>query len=123
MVSGGVECMIGIKRDPLFGPVVVAGLGGIYVEILQDLALRHAPVDRQMAMAMLAELKGYPLLTGARGRPKLDIDGLAETVVRISALACNEEDLQELDVNPLFVFEQGKGVKAVDAVIVRRDTR
>jgi acyl-CoA synthetase (NDP forming) len=123
MVSGGVECMIGVKRDPLFGPVVVAGLGGIYVEILQDLALRHAPVDRQTAMTMLAELKGYPLLTGARGRRKLDIDSLAETIVKISALACNEEDLQELDVNPLFVFEQDKGVKAVDAVVVRRDSR
>jgi acyl-CoA synthetase (NDP forming) len=121
MVSDGAECMIGVKRDPLFGPVVVAGLGGIYVEILQDLALRHAPVDRKTALAMLADLKGYPLLTGARGRSRLDIESLAETIVRISALACNEENLQELDVNPIFVFEQGEGVKAVDAVVIRRN--
>lgn len=121
MVSGGAECMIGVKRDPLFGPVVVAGLGGIYVEILQDLALRHAPVDRRTALAMLADLKGYPLLTGARGQSRLDIESLAETIVRISTLACNEENLQELDVNPIFVFEEGEGVKAVDAVVVRRN--
>ncbi|MFP4481768.1 MAG: acetate--CoA ligase family protein [Thermovirgaceae bacterium] len=120
MVTGGVECMIGVKRDPLFGPVVVAGLGGIYVEILQDLALRHAPVNKKAAMTMLSELKGYPLLAGARGRSRLDIESLADTIVRISSLACNEEELQELDVNPVFVFEQGKGVKAVDAVVVRR---
>jgi acyl-CoA synthetase (NDP forming) len=121
MVSGGAECMIGVKRDPLFGPVVVAGLGGIYVEILQDLALRHAPVDRRTALAMLADLKGYPLLTGARGQSRLDIESLAETIVRISTLACNEENLQELDVNPIFVFEEDEGVKAVDAVVVRRN--
>lgn len=121
MVSGGIECMIGVKRDPLFGPVVVAGLGGIYVEILQDLSLRHAPVDRNTALAMLKELKGYPLLTGARGQAELDVGALADTIAKISALACNEDNLQELDVNPLFVFGQGKGVKAVDAVVIRRE--
>jgi len=123
MASGGVEFMIGVNRDPLFGPVVVAGLGGIYVEILQDLAMRHAPIDRETALAMLRELKGYAILDGARGRPRLDVDALADTLVKISVLACNEENLKELDVNPIFVFEQGKGVKAVDAVVVRRKAK
>ncbi|HCD71377.1 acetate--CoA ligase family protein [Thermovirga lienii] len=120
MVTGGLEFMIGVKRDELFGPIVAVGLGGIYVEVLKDVSLRRAPVSKKEAEKMIEELKGYPLLAGARGQNKKDIGALAEAIEKISILASIEEDLQELDANPVFVFDEGYGIKAIDAMILRR---
>ncbi len=120
MVSGGVECMIGVRRDPVFGPMVAVGLGGVFVEVLKDVRLRHAPVDEEMALEMIRGLKGYPLLKGARGRSPGDERALAGAVSAVSRMACVEEDLLELDVNPLFVMAEGDGVVAADALVVRR---
>jgi len=122
MVPNGLEFMIGVKRDELFGPIVAVGLGGIYVEVLKDVSLRRAPVSKGEANRMIQELKGYPLLVGARGKSKKDVDALAEAIEKISVLACIEDDLEELDVNPMFVFDEGEGVKAVDSMIIRRET-
>ncbi len=119
MVSGGVECMIGVKRDPLFGPLVAVGLGGIFVEILGDISLRQAPVDRGEAMEMVRSLRGYSLLAGVRGSTPVDVEALAEMVSKISLMACAEETLAELDVNPVFVLE--KGAVAVDAIAIRSE--
>ena len=118
MVQGGVEAILGVTNDPLFGPAVMFGLGGIFAEVLKDVAFRLAPVTPAMAREMIAEIKGYPVLAGARGRVPADIDALADAIVRLSALAVDLKDhVAELDINPLFVFEKGKGVKAADALI------
>ncbi len=118
MLRGGTEAILGISNDPLFGPAVMFGLGGIFAEIMKDVSFRLAPVTLSMAREMIAEIKGYPLLTGARGRPHADIEALAETIVKLSALAVDLKDhVAELDINPLFVMERGKGVKAADALI------
>jgi acyl-CoA synthetase (NDP forming) len=120
MVSGGQECIVGVRRDPLFGPVIAVGLGGIFVEVLQDVALRLAPVDRATVLKMLEELKGLPLLRGIRGNSPRDIDALASLVEAVSRLALSEPDLLELDVNPVMVLENGRGAVAVDALVVRK---
>jgi acetyltransferase len=118
MVTGGIEAILGITNDPLFGPAVMFGLGGIFAEVLKDVAFRLAPVTISVAYEMIAEIKGYPVLAGARGKPPTDIDALAQAIVNLSALAVDlEGELAELDINPLFVMERGKGVKAADALI------
>lgn len=121
MILGGVECMIGVRRDPLFGPFVAVGLGGIYVEILHDVSIRRAPVDRNEAVRMIKALRGFPLLSGARGNRPKDVDALADMVAKISLMACAEETLGELDVNPVFVLDDGAGAVIVDAVVIRRN--
>jgi acyl-CoA synthetase (NDP forming) len=118
MLTGGTEAILGITNDPLFGPAVMFGLGGIFAEVLKDVAFRLAPVTPSMAREMIAEIKGYPVLTGARGKPPADIDALADAIVRLSALAVDLQDhVAELDVNPVFVMDKGSGVKAADALI------
>lgn len=121
MVEGGVETILGVVNDPLFGPAVMFGLGGIFAEVLKDVSFRLAPVTASVAREMIEEIAGYPVLAGARGRPRADLEALAEAIVRLSALALDlEPHLAELDVNPLFVLPQGKGVRAADALIKPR---
>ncbi len=118
MLRGGTEAILGITNDPLFGPAVMFGLGGIFAEIMKDVSFRLAPVTLSMAHEMIAEIKGYPLLAGARGRAHADVDALADAIVKLSALAVDLKDqVAELDINPLFVMARGKGVKAADALI------
>jgi len=118
MVTGGVEVIIGVKRDPQFGHAVMFGLGGIFVEIMKDVTIRIAPVDHREALKMIQEVQGYRLLEGARGSAKSDIQALAETIVRVSHLAESLPNLVELDINPLIVLPEGAGVKAVDALMI-----
>ena len=117
MVTDGVEAIVGVSRDPTFGPLVLVGIGGIAVEVYRDRSLRLPPVDERGAMAMVRALRGFPLLDGARGRPKADVDALCDAIRRVSdfALACDE--LGELDINPLMVRADGEGVIAADALI------
>ncbi|HEX6005156.1 MAG TPA: acetate--CoA ligase family protein [Burkholderiales bacterium] len=118
MVPDGIEAIVGVVNDPLFGPAVMFGLGGVFAEVLKDVTFRIAPVTPAEAREMIAEIKGYPVLTGARGRPPADVEALADAIARLSALAGDlEAQVAELDVNPLFVFEKGRGVKAADALI------
>lgn len=118
MVSGGTEAILGITNDPLFGPAVMFGLGGIFAEVLKDVSFRLAPVTLSVAREMIEEIKGYPVLAGARGKAPADVEALAEAIVKLSALAMDlKDELAELDINPLFVLEKGKGVKAADALI------
>lgn len=118
MVSGGTELILGINNDPLFGPAVMVGFGGIFAEVMQDVSFRLAPITRSEAQSMVRELRLFPILDGARGRPKADLDALTDTLMRLSALAIDLRDVvQELDINPLFVMSAGNGVKAGDALI------
>ncbi|HEX6548079.1 MAG TPA: acetate--CoA ligase family protein [Candidatus Dormibacteraeota bacterium] len=112
-----VELIAGIKRDPLFGPVLVAGIGGIFVEVLRDVALRIPPIGEDEAEEMLAELRGYPLLRGARGRPAADVKAAARAIAALGDLALDLGDrLLALDLNPLFVLPEGEGVLAGDVL-------
>ena len=121
MVGDGIEAILGVTNDPLFGPAVMFGLGGIFAEVLKDVSFRLAPVTPAVARDMVEEITAYPVLAGARGRPRADVDALVDAIARLSALAVDLKDrVAELDINPLFVFAEGKGVKAADALIKLR---
>lgn len=116
--STAVEVILGVLRDPEFGPVVVFGSGGILVELLKDSALRLPPLSREEALEMVRETRGAGLLQGFRGRPPADVDALADALVRLSQLAVDLGDVvRALDINPLMVLPQGQGVRAVDALV------
>lgn len=115
-LPAGDEFIVGALRDPSFGPLIMVGLGGIYTELFRDVAFRIGPVPRAQAYAMLEELNAWKLLLGMRGKAQSDIDALAETIVRVSALMCACPDIAELDMNPVMVSPEGTIV--VDAKIV-----
>jgi acyl-CoA synthetase (NDP forming) len=114
MVKGGREVIIGVNRDPQFGPLIMFGLGGIYVEALKDVTFRVAPIDRRIALEMLREIRSYNLLRGVRGEKRADMDAIADTILRIAQLVTDFPEIVELDINPLMVFEAGKGVLGID---------
>ena len=117
MVSGGTEVILGVTQDPLFGPAILFGLGGIFAEVMKDVCFRIAPITRSEAMAMIRSIRAFPILDGARGRPKADLDALADALVRLAALAVDLKDsIAEIDINPLIVLPAGQGVVAVDAL-------
>ena len=119
MVQGGTELILGTKKDPVFGPIVMVGLGGIFAEIMKDVALQPAPVDEAQALAMLRSLKAFPLLDGARGRPKADVQAAARAVAALSRFAARHADhVAEIDINPLVVLDAGQGAFALDALLV-----
>jgi acetyltransferase len=118
MVEPGKEVLIGFQRDPHFGPVMVFGLGGIYVEVLRDVTFRLAPLRPLSALHMVQSVKAFPLLKGVRGEPPGDIHALTEAIERVSQLAMEIPDIVELDINPLIVKPVHQGVVAVDARIV-----
>ncbi|MER5787811.1 acetate--CoA ligase family protein [Streptomyces sp. NPDC001980] len=121
MVERGVEMVVGVTHDDLFGPTVTVGLGGVLVEVLHDAAVRVPPFGEDQARDMLAELRGRALLDGVRGRPPADLDALVEVVLRVQRMALELGDqLAELDINPLMVLEQGQGAVALDALAVCR---
>lgn len=114
MVKGGREVIIGVNRDPQFGPLIMFGLGGIYVEALKDVTFRVAPIDRRNATEMLGEIRSYKLLRGVRGEKPSDQAAIVDTLLRISQLVSDFPEVVELDINPLMVFEQGRGVLGID---------
>ncbi len=121
-LKGGVECILGIHRDPVFGPVAMFGLGGIFVEILKDVVFRRCPFGEDVAEQMIRSIKGAPLLLGARGRKPADIKALAAMLAKLSVFAHQAGDrLQGIDLNPVFAMPEGEGAFAVDAVIELKD--
>jgi acetyltransferase len=119
MVQGGTEVIVGVSRDPTFGPVILFGIGGVNVELYQDVAMRVCPISRADAEEMVGALKGAKLLHGYRGRPASDVEALVDVLLRVSDLAVAlEPELAQLDINPLAVLPRGQGVKALDALMV-----
>jgi len=119
MVRGGVELIAGVSRDPVFGPVVMVGMGGIYAEVLKDVAVQVAPVSEDEATRMIRSLRMYPLLDGVRGQAKADVAAAARTVARLSEFACRHAgDVAEIDMNPILVKPEGEGVLVLDALMV-----
>jgi succinyl-CoA synthetase beta subunit len=115
-ITGGRETIIGFRRDPKFGPLLMFGLGGIYVEAYRDVSFRLAPIRELGAYNMISQIRGSKILEGSRGQPPVDRKKLAECIERLSQLAVQLEHVQELDINPLVAFE--KGCKALDARII-----
>lgn len=118
MVAGGRELILGGTQDEQFGPVVLAGIGGIFVEIMGDVSLRVAPISALDAKEMLQELKGFPVLKGARGEGPSDLEALVEMLCRLSSLMCQIPEIRELDMNPVKVFAQGQGALVLDARVI-----
>lgn len=119
MAGKGVELIMGISRDPVFGPLAMVGLGGIYAEILQDVQVQTAPVSEEEALSMIRALRMFPILDGARGRPRADVAAAARTLARLSDFAVRHaEQVAEIDLNPVLVREEGAGVVALDALLI-----
>ena len=114
--QAGTEVIIGMTRDPQFGPAIMFGLGGVWVELLSDVSIRIAPLLRQDAAEMIREIKGYKLLQGYRGNPKVDTDTLEDWLLKISDLAIKNSNIKEIDINPVFAYPSG--VIAVDARVL-----
>lgn len=120
MAKDGTEMMVGFKRDATFGPTVLVGLGGIYVEIFKDVSLRVLPIDIEEADEMISELKCFPILKGARGKSPADIEALERIVLRAGSIMEEVPEVEAIDFNPVVVFEKGKGAAVVDARIILR---
>jgi acyl-CoA synthetase (NDP forming) len=122
MVKGGVECILGVQRDPVFGPVVMFGLGGVLVEALRDVSFRLAPFDKAEAHRMIDSIKARAVLDGWRGAPAADLDALADALVALSRYAAAAGDkLESIDINPFVALPKGKGAMALDAVLVAKE--
>ena len=117
MIAGGVETMLGITDDPVFGPLIAFGLGGIHVEILGDVRFGIAPLTDRDADELLHQIHGFRLLQGYRGHPPADIEALKEILMRLSRLAEDVPEIAELDLNPVIALPPGNGCRIVDARI------
>jgi acyl-CoA synthetase (NDP forming) len=122
MVTGGVETVIGMNYDRSFGPLIMFGLGGIYVEVMKDVAFRIVPLSDERADDMIRQLKSFPLLTGFRGSDPIDLEALKEVLMRLSQLICDLDYFSEIDINPFIVSGDKASCKAVDArFILKKD--
>ena len=116
MVHKGTELIVGARIDPSFGPIVMCGLGGIYVEVMKDVAFRALPLSLREVITMIKEIRSYPLLLGVRGEKKKDIDGLVETILKVGEILQKCRSISDIEINPLVVDEEG--VTAVDVRIM-----
>ncbi|MEM2543199.1 MAG: acetate--CoA ligase family protein, partial [Candidatus Korarchaeum sp.] len=114
----GAELIIGLIRDPQFGPTVMFGLGGIFVEVFRDVSFRVAPLSEQDAETMIKEIKAYKLLTGFRGAEPVDINAIKDALIKVGRIGVENEEIAEMDLNPVIAYP--KGIKVVDARIILR---
>jgi len=118
MAMPGTELIIGARRDKVFGPIVMFGLGGIYVEVMKDISFRAFPLNRNEVINMIKEIRSYPLLLGVRGEKKKDINGIVDTIIKLGTIIQKCKTISDIEINPLVAYEQGKGVKALDVRII-----
>jgi acyl-CoA synthetase (NDP forming) len=116
MAEKGLELIVGMKRDPQFGPLILFGSGGIFVEVYKDVAMRLLPIEKREAARMLREIKLYQVIAGSRGTV-FDEEAILDALIKVSDLIAKHPEIEELDINPLFVYEKGKGVRGVDALV------
>ena len=116
IVPQETEIIVGMMKDPHFGPVIMFGLGGIFVEVLKDISFRVLPIEERDAREMITEIRGYEILKGARGNPPRDIQAIKEVLMKVSQLTMENPEINEIDLNPIFVFE--KGLQIVDARMI-----
>lgn len=116
MAEKGLEVIIGMKRDPQFGPVIMTGMGGIYVEVFKDISFRLVPLTSYDAEEMIKDTRLYQIIEGVRGT-SYDFEALKNTIIKLSRLVEQNENIEEIDINPFFLYERGKGGKGVDALI------
>jgi acetyl-CoA synthetase (ADP-forming) len=116
MAAPSTEVIVGATKDPQFGPALMFGLGGIFVEVLKDVTFRIAPITEEDAREMITEVKAYPILKGYRGQPPADIEAIVKILLNTSKLVMDHQEIKELDLNPIIVYE--KGAKTVDARII-----
>ena len=116
----GTELIIGLKREPGVGPVLMFGLGGIYVEVLKDVSFRLAPISEAGAARMVREIRSFGVLTGTRGLPPADLASIERLLIAVSQMAMDLPEIAEMDLNPVFVYPQGQGIKAVDVRIKKQ---
>jgi len=115
------EVIVGTVQDPTFGATVMFGLGGVWVEVLKDVSFRLAPLTVVDAKEMISEIKGYPILAGIRGELEADIDAIVDILQKAGQLAQEFPEIVEMDINPIFVFDRGKGATAIDARIILKE--
>jgi acyl-CoA synthetase (NDP forming) len=116
MAPKGVEVIVGMNRDPQFGPILLFGLGGVLVELFRDVSLRHLPLSRDDARSMIREIRGYRVLAGYRGQPAVDEDALATCILKVAEIAERHPEIQELDLNPVLAYPDG--IAVVDARVI-----
>ncbi|MCC6503258.1 MAG: acetate--CoA ligase family protein [Deltaproteobacteria bacterium] len=117
MVGSGAEVIVGCLRDPQFGPVVMFGIGGVTVELMKDVSFRLAPITREEAFEMMAEVKGFPILTGFRGKTIKDLDAIADALIKLGEIMARVDGIKELEINPLIVHERGAVVADARAIL------
>jgi acetyltransferase len=118
MVRKSIETIVGARRDPAFGPVVMFGLGGIYVEVMKDVAFRAFPLDAREARTMIKEIRSYPLLLGVRGEARKDIEAVVDILFKMGNLLARCEEISDIELNPVVVYEHGEGAKALDVRVL-----
>ena len=118
MAQPGTELIIGARRDKVFGPIVMFGLGGIYVEVIKDISFRAFPLNRNEVANMIKEIRSYPLLLGVRGEKKKDINRIVDTIIKLGTIIQACETISDIEINPLVAYEEGQGVKALDVRII-----
>jgi len=116
IVPQETEIIVGMMKDPHFGPVIMFGLGGIFVEVLKDISFRVLPIEERDAREMITEIRGYEILKGARGNPPRDIQAIKEVLMKVSKLTTENPEINEIDLNPIFVFENG--IQVVDVRMI-----
>jgi acetyltransferase len=118
MLEPGTEIIVGARRDPAFGPIIMCGLGGIYVEVMKDVVFRALPLNKKETMNMLKEIKAFPVLLGVRGEKRRDIDGIIDTIIKVGTILNKCGKITDIEINPVVVYEQEKGLKALDVRIL-----
>ena len=114
----GLDVIVGALEDPVFGSAIMFGLGGIFTEVMQDVSFRLVPLNREDAQGMIAEIRGYPLLSGARGQVRCDLDQLTELLLSVSRMIADQRSIRELDLNPIRLFD--KGLMALDVRVMKQ---
>jgi acetyltransferase len=118
MLKAATETIVGARQDRAFGPTVMFGLGGIYVEVMKDVTFRAVPLSRADAQVMVKEIRSYPLLLGVRGEKRKDIDGVVDAILKLGTLVRRCRAISDIELNPLVVYEHGQGVKALDVRVL-----